>query len=196
MKKAICLLICLLLCLSFGCSQAKKSADAAPTKVPEAIRVDPVEETPEPVRQTPEPAAPQSAGDLQFDTVTLYGEPISSDIFHEYDLIVVNFWADWCGWCIYEMPSLERLHQEHPNVLILGVLTSPNSMEDSLAILKDNSITFPTLEPAGTLLGYAGKLQAFPTTLFFDSQGNECADPVIGAMDYDSWAATIEGLLP
>lgn len=178
MKRIICACVCLLLlCASLACTTARKTADK-----PEQTNVEPTE--------------PQKTADLQFDTVTLYGEPINSDNFHEYDLIVVNFWADWCGWCVYEMPALERVHQEYPNVLILGVLTNPNSMEDSLAILKDNSITFPTLEPAGTLTGYAAKLEAFPTTLFFDSNGNACADPVVGAQEYDAWKATIEGLLP
>jgi Thiol-disulfide isomerase and thioredoxins len=187
MKKGLCMLLCMLLCLTVGCTASKNGTSG------EAPVINPIPAAPD---DEPVPTEPPQQGDLVFDTVTLYGDPISSDMLHEYDLVVVNFWADWCGWCVYEMPSLQRIHQEHPNVLILGVLTAPNSMADSMQILADNGITFPTLEPAGTLVTYANRLEAFPTTLFFDSHGNECADPIVGAQDYDGWAATIEGLLP
>ncbi|MBR4907142.1 MAG: redoxin domain-containing protein [Clostridia bacterium] len=150
---------------------------------------------PEPTA-TDAPDEPQGQGDLVFNTTTLYGEPIGSDMIKDYDLVVVNFWADWCGWCVYEMPELERIHQEYPNVLLLGVLAFPNSMDDSLQILKDNNITFLTLEPAGTLVDLANGLDAFPTTYFFDRNGNSIGEPVVGAQDYDGWKATVEGLLP
>lgn len=206
MKKSIAIILCLLMLLSSGCVLQSPEA-TIPENTPEPV----VENTPEmpaepeqpeePVEpaepaEPTEPDAPQAQGDLVFDTVTLFGEPISSDMIGDYDLVLVNFWADWCGWCVYEMPELERIHQEYPNILMLGVLAFPNSMEDSLAILKDNNITFLTLEPAGTLVDTANALEAFPTTLFFDRNGNSVGDPVVGAQDYNGWKATVEALLP
>lgn len=179
MKRFLSILLCLLL-LTIGCT-AKTGEEPAATEAPVV---------------TDAPAEPQGEPDLVFDTVTLYGEPIDSGIVKDYDLVVVNFWADWCGWCVYEMPALQRIHEEYPNVLILGVLSFPNSLEDSLGILADNSITFPTLEPAGTLIDAANALTAFPTTMFFDNAGREIAEPIVGAQDYDGWKTTVEGLLP
>ena len=193
MKKSIAIILCLLMLLPVSCMLRKKTV--TPTSAPQPVVTDKPSEPVVPV-VTDAPKAPQAQADLVFDTVTLYGDPISSDMIKDYDLVLVNFWADWCGWCVYEMPELERIHQEYPNVLILGVLSFPNSMDDSLQILKDNNITFLTLEPAGTLIETANGLMAFPTTLFFDRNGNAVGEPIEGAQDYDGWKAIVESLLP
>lgn len=198
MKRMIPILLAALFLLCAGCEQRKKVTipESGPEQVEPAVPEAPVEPAePETPVEPEQPSAPQAQGELVFDTVTLYGEAISSDMIRDYDLVLVNFWADWCGWCVYEMPELERIHQEYPNVLMLGVLSFPNSMDDSLQILKENNITFLTLEPDGTLVDMANGLEAFPTTMFFDRNGNSIGEPVVGAQDYDGWKATVENML-
>ena len=57
---------------------------------------------------------------LSFSTTTLDGKPYSSEVFRNYDLIMVNMWAEWCWPCVSEMPDLERIHKNYPRVLLLG----------------------------------------------------------------------------
>jgi thiol-disulfide isomerase/thioredoxin len=38
-------------------------------------------------------------------------------------IVVVNFWATWCPPCLMEIPHLNRLHKERPDVHIYGVST-------------------------------------------------------------------------
>jgi cytochrome c biogenesis protein CcmG/thiol:disulfide interchange protein DsbE len=36
-------------------------------------------------------------------------------------IVLVNFWASWCGPCIEETPALIELHHERPDIAILGI---------------------------------------------------------------------------
>lgn len=196
MKRILVLGLCVLL-LSLGCARTAapepQTAETEPTAVPEAPT-----ETEAPVEtETPtETEAPQAEPDLAFDTVTLFGDPINTENLHEYDLIVVNCWAEWCPPCVGEMPELERIHQEFPNVLLLGVLSFSYDMDGAKETVSDTGVTYPVLEPAGTLVKLVNRFDAIPATMFFDSTGNEIANPIVGAMNYQQWKSVIEGLLP
>ena len=49
---------------------------------------------------------------LEFSEVDTQGNPVSNDIFSDYDTTMVNFWNNGCGTCIEEMPELEKLYQQ------------------------------------------------------------------------------------
>ena len=140
-------------------------------------------------------AAADSKADLVFDTETIYGEKISSDIIADYDLVVVNFWAEWCGPCVAELPDLQKVHEEYPNVLFIGVWIG-SSLAQAKQTLEQAGVTYPIIEPEGTLESYSRQIQYIPSTFYFDSNGKQIGDIRIGGKDYSSWKAEIESLLP
>lgn len=83
--------------------------------------------TPAPIRTTPVPTVTivpimdNLAPDLPLTN-------FAGDTFHLYDLegqiVVVNFWATWCPPCVKEMPLLQEVAQDYPQVIVLGV-TNP-----------------------------------------------------------------------
>lgn len=184
MKRRITIILCLLLLLALGCSERVQN-DPTPAPAPAS--------EPEPA---PEPAWETAVGELSFDTVTLNGDPFKAGMIRGYDLVIVNCWAEWCGPCVGEMPELERLHREYPNVLFLGVLSFSNDKEGAKAVIADTGVTYPVIEPAGSLVGLVNRFDAIPATMFFDQNGRQIAEPAIGSNDYEGWKTVIEGLLP
>ena len=185
MKRFITLLLCLLLALAFGCTDDDKTAQE---------NAGGAELTP--LSSKPMETYDAAVGDLSFDAVTLDGRPIKAGIIREYDLVVINCWADWCGPCVKELPELERVHREHPNVLFIGLLCNPTSLDDAKAILKDAGVTYAAMEPAGSLGALMNRFNAIPATVFFDSTGHEIGNPIVGARSYAEWNSIVEGLLP
>jgi thiol-disulfide isomerase/thioredoxin len=60
-------------------------------------------------------------------------------------LVVVNFWATWCGPCRKEMPELDRFQQKHAanGVQVVGVALDGNA--DVEAFLRDTPVDYPIL---------------------------------------------------
>lgn len=185
MKRLIAILICVLLLLAAGCTEKNDAAenDAASATQP-------------PLSGEPMSSFPDTVGDLSFNTTALDGREIRAGVIREYDLVVINCWADWCGPCVGELAELARVQREHPNVLFIGLLCDPLSLDDCRAIAAEKGVTYPVLEPAGSLSALIARFDAIPATVFFDSTGHEIADPVIGAHSYAEWTEIIEDLLP
>lgn len=203
-KRVFPILLCLVFCLT-ACRIL--SPDAQPTAEPTQAPAQPTEEW----HMTPDPTEAPKAGeateapqqpanptpDLAFETTTLSGEAISSDIFKDYDLVILNVWAEWCGPCVSELPALEKLHRTYPNVLIIGAWIGDDK-PDALDTLTRAGVTYPTVSAweEETLFGYATRSPYIPATYFFDRSGSETGRPVSGAMNYAEWDATVKGLLP
>jgi peroxiredoxin len=89
------------------------------------------------------------------------------------DVVLVNFWASWCGPCRKEMPKLEELYQKYKN---LGFnLLAVNVEEDSSKandFLKDLSVTFPILYDNENKVSKLYKVSAMPSTVIIDRDGN------------------------
>jgi thiol-disulfide isomerase/thioredoxin len=88
---------------------------------------------------------------------------------------VVAVWAPWCSFCQAELPVLDRVMAEYPDVAFVTVVTAIGQSPgpDAAAFLEDNEITAPTAidDGAGTLAGAFG-IRGFPTLYFVDSDGN------------------------
>ena len=93
---------------------------------------------------TPEgPAAPIAEGDAYRDfTVPLAdgGEFTLSD--HEGKVILLNFWATWCGPCVVEMPAFEQLQETYGEDLVLLAVNSGEDEETVRGFLVETGYTF------------------------------------------------------
>lgn len=89
------------------------------------------------------------------------------------EVVLLNFWASWCGPCRQEMPILNTLHERYSKLgfSVIGInVDKDSSLADK--ILKDIPVTFPILlDDTGAVSG-TFDVSAMPTTILVDRDGN------------------------
>jgi len=92
---------------------------------------------------------------------------------HRGEVILLNFWASWCGPCRQEMPQLDALQQRYGKLgfNVVGVNVDKDS---ALAnkLLKDIPVTFPVLLDDSGNVSASYNVSAMPTTVLIDRDGN------------------------
>jgi cytochrome c biogenesis protein CcmG, thiol:disulfide interchange protein DsbE len=90
--------------------------------------------------------------------------------------VVVNKWAAWCGPCRQEFPWLQQLSVKFgKRVAFLGV-DSNDVSSDAKRFLKQLPLSYPSYEdPDLKIAASMNAVGAFPTTIFFNSQGKVVA---------------------
>ena len=89
------------------------------------------------------------------------------------EVVMINFWASWCGPCRQEMPLLAQLQAKYEPLgfTLLGVNVEPDSRA-AIAWLKDVPVSFPILfDTANEVAGRFG-VEGMPSTVFVDRNGN------------------------
>lgn len=87
-------------------------------------------------------------------------------------VVLINFWASWCGPCRQEMPLLDRLHHRYEDTgfAVLGVNVEGEAAPAQEIVDKTN-VTFPILIDDGQKVSEMYNLQAMPSTVVVDRDG-------------------------
>jgi thiol-disulfide isomerase/thioredoxin len=100
--------------------------------------------------------------------------------------LLVNLWATWCGPCVHEMPSLDKLADRQKAKLQVMVVSQDMQGREVVSrwwAERDFEMLKPYLD-AKADLGFAFNTGMVPTTVLYDAEGKEVWR-VIGAMDWD-----------
>jgi thiol-disulfide isomerase/thioredoxin len=87
-------------------------------------------------------------------------------------VVLLDFWGQWCAPCVEKLPKTEALHQRFKDrgFVVIGIHSSFKA-EKVEAFLKSKQITFPVAVDAGeTAERYA--VQAWPTYYLVDKAGH------------------------
>ncbi len=104
------------------------------------------------------------------------------------NLLLLNFWATWCGPCKEEMPSLDRLqvNQNLSNLKIFAINISQESKKEVDSFFEDLNIkNFDPYFDAPTTLAKTFTLRGVPTSILIDKDGKEFAR-IMGSIDFNN----------
>jgi peroxiredoxin len=88
-------------------------------------------------------------------------------------VVMLNFWASWCGPCRQEMPLLDQMHKRYSALgfTLVGVNVDADS-KDAEAWLSKTPVSFPVLYDRESKVSKLYDVNAMPSTVFIDRQGN------------------------
>ena len=179
---------------------------AAPTPTPEPTATP----TPAPTATpTPTPVPPTpTATALRLPQVPVREVPLalfSGDTLRLSDLygqvVVLNFWASWCGPCVTEMPAFERVYNEYRErgVTFLGIDTQDVELA-AKAFADRIDVTYPLgVDESGRLAVEFGQVGsdgvfALPTTVILGADGR-VVRTWVGALREDVLRGFLDALL-
>lgn len=131
-----------------------------------------------------------------FTGSNLDGGSVSSDIFAENSVTVVNFWFSSCAPCVGELPELNALNEElmERGGAVIGINTdtlggSSDSISEAKKILEKQGALYRNLyfdDASKDAIDFANSITAFPTTYLVDRSGNIIGEPLRGSIDNEA----------
>jgi cytochrome c biogenesis protein CcmG/thiol:disulfide interchange protein DsbE len=112
----------------------------------------------------PDPAPDFAVKDLDGKEITLEAE--------KGKVVLLNFWATWCGPCRAEIPSLIELQNRYKDRLqIIGMVVDDDDENVIRSVVKGESINYPVaLTSPQVRLAYGG-IAALPTVFVINTEG-------------------------
>ena len=90
------------------------------------------------------------------------------------NIVVLDFWYLSCMPCRTAMPILEKLQKKFgkERVVVIGVNVKDNDSKEIVQFLDERKLSYRQFYQVGQLLTSDYKLQAYPTTIVLDRNGN------------------------
>jgi peroxiredoxin len=88
------------------------------------------------------------------------------------DVVMINFWATWCGPCRQEMPLLDDLYGRYQRVgfTLLGVNIDDDSRR-AMKMIDELGVSFPVLFDESKDVSKLYAVEAMPVTVLVDREG-------------------------
>ncbi len=86
-------------------------------------------------------------------------------------VVLLNFWATWCGPCRIEMPQIDRLQKEFKDRGLVALGISDEEPSRAREFLARHRISFPTLSDPEQTVAQNYQVDVIPTVLIINREG-------------------------
>lgn len=88
-------------------------------------------------------------------------------------VVMLNFWASWCGPCRQEFPILDEMYRKYqPMGFTLVGVNVESETKDAERFLSSTPVSFPIAFDSENAVSGKYGVSAMPTTLLVDRKGN------------------------
>jgi thiol-disulfide isomerase/thioredoxin len=110
-------------------------------------------------------------------------------------VVLLNFWATWCGPCKSEIPAFVELYAKYKDkgLVIVGVSVD-DSPEQLQAFMKEYRMNYPVLQMEPDFETAFGPFYGYPTTFFIARDGTICTKH-LGPATKEQFEQQIKALL-
>lgn len=107
-----------------------------------------------------------------YRVTTLTGEALSPEQLRG-KVVLVNFWATWCGPCRMEMPALQAMYERHraQGLVLLGLSVDRGGDQVVRDYVRDRGVTYPIAIVGGAEEAAFGGVRGYPTSFLLDRRG-------------------------
>lgn len=111
-------------------------------------------------------------------------------------IIILDFWATWCGPCRKGIPDLVSLQKSYKDKLVvIGIsLDDERTKNDILPFMKEYGVNYPVVYGTYEVTMNYGSIQAIPTSFIIDQKGN-IVDKYLGLVSKEIFENRIKSLL-
>jgi len=131
------------------------------------------------------------APDYQLESIEGGSQKISD---YRGSVVMLNFWATWCGPCKREIPDFIELQKTYgpKGLKIVGVALDEPA--DVRSFVRANGLNYPVLIGNAEIAQAYGGVQSIPTTFLIDREG-KIVTSAVGLRPKETWEQAIQGLL-
>ena len=171
-----------------GCSPQKEDKPPAPKVSGQAA-------TPSAAASAPLTALPKLGTAPKWELQDLNGQKVSSDQLKG-KVVVVDFWATWCGPCRVEIPGYVALQKKYgqDGLVIVGVSVDQGGPTVVKPFADKNGVNYTMVMADEAVVSAFGGVEAIPTTFLIDRTG-QIRDRKVGAEETADYEKKILAVL-
>jgi thiol-disulfide isomerase/thioredoxin len=110
-------------------------------------------------------------------------------------VVLLNFWATWCGPCRAEIPDLVELQTKYKDRLqVIGLVVDDDDLDAIHDFVKEFRINYPVAVASDDVRIQYGGIAALPTSFLLDAQGR-VVQKHVGLRDPSLYETEIRALL-